>query len=1217
MNTLGFSSSQSFTLSLLLIISLLAGEFARAQSPGTNRDQFKRARPDLISFLETVKEETLLSELSLSSSQLEQIEKLRAERSGLSSKSLTNGEYRRTSRDLDERGLALLNETQKSVWEKHKSELVIGDAQPQARDVQIQNATTVTANKPIVVAQADTAAPPARPAIPDEKPPEGAIAVSSFGTAAKPTKAKTESADGTPGEAKLSFNFRYAAWADVLKLFADVNDLTLDLNDVPPGTFNYYDDRQYSMTEALDVINGYLYQKGYILVRRDRFLVCLNLDNPIPPNVIPNITEDELPNRGKNELLSLIIPLEGLDAEKMAGEVKDLLGPQGKASAMKSTNSLVLTDIGSYLQRVSKLLKSGKPVDTRETAFRAIALKHITAAEAERTVRRLFSLNPTVSSTAPGFGNFGQFGNGGRGNFGGGFNRGDFGGGGFNRGDFGGGGFPGQGGPGQGGPPAAPVTQANPPSPYAGKIQVTADTRTNHLLVTASASLIKIVEEVVKSLDTNTDATGKQLEISNSPVFMKTYSVPGSDASAVSRMLNTVMPGVVVGEDQRAGKVYIQGTKEEHAEVLKILKESAGASSDVTVIPLLRLDPSQVTNTLRSLYLNETTRAPSIEADATNRRILVRGTADQLSQIRTLLREMGEAAAGDLEGEAGVEQDRGTMRRLNLGNHNAEEVLNLVEKSWEASGRNRIRVVYPSRPSPIKDLRVPNERSRQFNPDANDNDGPVQPQRQGSPRTERQEKEPTTPAFKVGSSGSDAWKLRDNKTVVSKRPTTTQLIPRRLPVIPASQISEESESATDAAQDQSKSEKSEPDNSAPQSGGNRAQEKTNRNQNQGDQRAPTARRTTDDNSSSAPVGITVMGNELIITSSDTKALDQLEEMVTTLLGAIPNRPRWTVFYLKSADATETAQMLERLFPQSSVTSPVANDGMFGSLTNSFSTLGRGMLNATGLSQTLGGAQNMRIITDVRANALFITGPQDVLRDVESMLELLDATELPQSGRDRLPRSIPVNYADVDEVAEIIESVFKDSMGSDQAQQGQQQFNPLAAMFGGNRGGPGGAANSQRKPTIELQLGVDRRTSHLIVSCNETLYGRIENMVKAIDERARDAHRTVRLVELKTADPLVVQSTLTSLIPKVTVSATRSNRSRKQTQNGATPGQPTQTGQAPDATRDPQVMQRVMEQQNAFPPQPNPQSGRGGNQGGGGFPFGRGGNGGGGGRRGGN
>lgn len=49
----------------------------------------------------------------------------------------------------------------------------------------------------------------------------------SFGTEAKQTQ-------------KLKFSFRYAPWMDVLKLFADSANLSLDLNAVQ-GTFSYYD----------------------------------------------------------------------------------------------------------------------------------------------------------------------------------------------------------------------------------------------------------------------------------------------------------------------------------------------------------------------------------------------------------------------------------------------------------------------------------------------------------------------------------------------------------------------------------------------------------------------------------------------------------------------------------------------------------------------------------------------------------------------------------------------------------------------------------------------------------------------------------------------------------------------------------------------------------------------------------------------------------------
>ena len=68
--------------------------------------------------------------------------------------------------------------------------------------------------------------------------PEGATADASFGSDAKETQ-------------KLRFSFRYAPWIDVLKLFADSADLSLDLNAVPPGTFSYHDKKEYTPTEAL------------------------------------------------------------------------------------------------------------------------------------------------------------------------------------------------------------------------------------------------------------------------------------------------------------------------------------------------------------------------------------------------------------------------------------------------------------------------------------------------------------------------------------------------------------------------------------------------------------------------------------------------------------------------------------------------------------------------------------------------------------------------------------------------------------------------------------------------------------------------------------------------------------------------------------------------------------------------------------------------------
>ena len=154
-----------------------------------------------------------------------------------------------------------------------------------------------------------------------------------------------DDADESKKPEKLSFNFRYAPWTDVLMLFADAAALTLDLNDVPPGTFNYYDRGEYTPREALNILNGYLLQKGFIMVRRDQFLYVTNLDKPIPPNLIPDVAADQLSEHADNELVRSRIPLAVDDLDRAADEIKGLLGPQGDVVPLTTTKSLMITGL--------------------------------------------------------------------------------------------------------------------------------------------------------------------------------------------------------------------------------------------------------------------------------------------------------------------------------------------------------------------------------------------------------------------------------------------------------------------------------------------------------------------------------------------------------------------------------------------------------------------------------------------------------------------------------------------------------------------------------------------------------------------------------------------------------------------------------------------------------------------------------------------------------
>jgi hypothetical protein len=236
----------------------------------------------------------------------------------------------------------------------------------------------------------------------------------------------------------------------------------------------------------------------------------------------------------------------------------------------------------------------------------------------------------------------------------------------------------------------------------------------------------------------------------------------------------------------------------------------------------------------------------------------------------------------------------------------------------------------------------------------------------------------------------------------------------------------------------------------------------------------------------------------------------------------------------------------------SQTAEGSSSGFLGRFGGSLSSFGSNLASATGLG-SLGQSVPLRIVPEIRSNALFITGPEEQVNQVLEALEVLDASELPQSLKDRTPRMIAVQHADVDDVAEIVRDVYKDELEPPaQAMPGNNRggggFNPLAMLMGG------GANQSNRKGP-QLSIGVDTRTNTLVVSSSEQLFRQVEELVQSLDDSALEAKRTVRVVTLKNATPDLVESALTPLLGKVKVSTTGSRPRNSDRPQGPPQGGP--------------------------------------------------------------
>ncbi|MFN8706233.1 MAG: hypothetical protein ACK50J_06090, partial [Planctomyces sp.] len=227
----------------------------------------------------------IAEELNLSEEQKASLQKLR-------------DEQRDASRTL---GFNASDE-ERSKFETTWTEKTKGVLTPDQR-TQFEKLSETTDKSAVAVSKKDSTAPStassSTPALtpPSAEPPPGESVVASFQSETASEPSSEEAADSSSsskpetsaaGARKFSFNFRYAPWDQVLTEFATAAGLTLDLTVTPPGTFSHLDNSTYTANETLDVLNGYLLRKGYAILRKDGFLVCVNVDKGISPELIPD-----------------------------------------------------------------------------------------------------------------------------------------------------------------------------------------------------------------------------------------------------------------------------------------------------------------------------------------------------------------------------------------------------------------------------------------------------------------------------------------------------------------------------------------------------------------------------------------------------------------------------------------------------------------------------------------------------------------------------------------------------------------------------------------------------------------------------------------------------------------------------------------------------------------------------------------------------------------
>lgn len=500
------------------------------------------------------------------------------------------------------------------------------------------------------VAQAPTQVPDAS---------NGAAGGTQSAAAPQPAESAPSGVQKVPGNGssgKLSFNFQNAPWSDVLKMFAEAAGMTLHMRDVPPGDFTYLDRQHYTPTEALDLMNRYLLQQGFIILRnnRDRFLTALNVNGPggIPSHLVETVALEDLPRYGRYELVRAYLPVRDRDVKKAVEEARAILSKAGSTVLVETSSTIIVTDIAEKVMEIQNVLGIDPVVHNREFTFRRFPLRYIPADEAAQHLRSLFRINTTTNLAA---GNDRGGSRGGRSGGGRGSNNNRGG-----RGWSGGGDDPraefirrmmgmneGGGGDNRGGNEST----TNPPSgtPASRNATVVADLRTNSVLVTATLADMKLAEQILTAIDIRPE---EEEGFEGRPVagqaFLQVYDVTQADPAKVVETLAYLHPSAVLNVDSASKKIHVVATAAQHQEIASQIRLFDGAATGdaLTLVPLQGVNGYATMQALKDLYAGETSGAPGVQVDPSGQYLIVKGNAAQALQIESLVRQMAASGAG-------------------------------------------------------------------------------------------------------------------------------------------------------------------------------------------------------------------------------------------------------------------------------------------------------------------------------------------------------------------------------------------------------------------------------------------------------------------------------------------------------------------------------------------------------------------------------------------
>ncbi|KAA5544699.1 general secretion pathway protein [Roseiconus nitratireducens] len=426
-----------------------------------------------------------------------------------------------------------------------------------------------------------------------------------------------DAVDANPATVRFSFNG--VPWREVINWIAEEASLALHVDAVPPGSFTYTDPSPFTFDEAIDRINLFLLPEGYSLVRSGNLLSVINLSDPRSLQQLDALAElvrpEELADRNAQDVVKCLFPLGALKAQEAVDELS-AINLMVTPAVFEKTNQLMVTDTVAKLRNVKAVLESFEPSALDNgTVVKSFTLEHVSAEDVLVVARPHLGL---ATGEMIGI-----------------------------------------------------------------DVSLSSDLQGKHIFVTGIEDKVKLIERLVESID----VPEPSLADTQGDAKFQAHKIAGGNVELAYDVLQTLLAGqdVRLSKNQTAGTVVALAPPKVQEEIAATVAQLAADEAQFEVISLGSVDPFVAIGLIEEMLDltaplddddddREARQAPKIDADPANRRLFVRGTPEQVEQIRQIVEGLDDK-------EQAVASDA-NIRLLSMRGKRALESLALAARFW-------------------------------------------------------------------------------------------------------------------------------------------------------------------------------------------------------------------------------------------------------------------------------------------------------------------------------------------------------------------------------------------------------------------------------------------------------------------------------------------------------------------------------------------------------